>query len=84
MPALSPTMKEGTIASWNVKPGDELQAGDVIASIQTDKAVVELEAQEPGFVAKLYYEAGASNIPIGTVSIFFFIHCLILDNCTCC
>ena len=59
MPALSPTMTEGTLVSWRVKPGDVIKAGAVIAEIQTDKAVAEWEAADGGTVKALLVEAGS-------------------------
>ena len=53
MPALSPTMEEGTLAKWNVKPGDTVEAGDIIAEIETDKATMEVEAVDEGTVAQI-------------------------------
>ncbi|MAA76630.1 MAG: pyruvate dehydrogenase complex E1 component subunit beta, partial [Rhodobiaceae bacterium] len=66
MPALSPTMEQGKIASWTVKEGDKVEAGDVLAEIETDKALVELEAAADGEVGKLVIEAGTSDIPVNT------------------
>ena len=66
MPALSPTMEQGKIASWTVKEGDKVEAGDVLAEIETDKALVELEAAADGEVGKLVMEAGTSDIPVNT------------------
>ena len=57
MPALSPTMEEGTLAKWHVKEGDEVKAGDVIAEIETDKATMEVEAVDEGVVEALLVEA---------------------------
>ena len=51
MPALSPTMEEGTLAKWHVKVGDKVKSGDVIAEIETDKATMEVEAVDEGVVA---------------------------------
>eukprot|EP00613_Pedinella_sp_CCMP2098_P005525 CAMPEP_0171603724 /NCGR_PEP_ID=MMETSP0990-20121206/6187_1 /TAXON_ID=483369 /ORGANISM="non described non described, Strain CCMP2098" /LENGTH=130 /DNA_ID=CAMNT_0012166123 /DNA_START=69 /DNA_END=458 /DNA_ORIENTATION=+ len=65
LPALSPTMEAGTIASWNVKEGDSFGAGDVIAEIETDKATMGFEAQDPGVVAKILVQAG-QEIKVGT------------------
>merc|ERR1719356_390058 len=65
MPALSPTMESGTIASWNVKEGDEIGAGDSIADIETDKATISFEAQDEAFVAKILVDAGTSDIKVG-------------------
>jgi len=58
MPAKSPTMTEGTIAAWRVKPGDQVKSGQVMAEIQTDKAVIEWECSDPGFVAEILIPAG--------------------------
>ncbi|CAD7701999.1 unnamed protein product [Ostreobium quekettii] len=66
MPALSPTMEQGSLATWHVKEGDEVAAGDVLADIETDKAVLGFENQEEGFVAKLLVKGGAKDIPVGT------------------
>jgi len=65
MPNLSPTMEKGNIKDWGKKVGDEIAPGDVLASIETDKAVVDFEMQEEGFVAKLLYPAGAKDIELG-------------------
>ncbi|XBQ15661.1 MAG: pyruvate dehydrogenase complex E1 component subunit beta [Oceanicaulis sp.] len=64
MPALSPTMEEGTLAKWNVKPGDQVSSGDVIAEIETDKATMEVEAVEEGRVGKLLVEEGAEGVKV--------------------
>lgn len=65
MPALSPTMEAGTIASWNVKEGDSFGAGDSIAEVETDKATMDFEAQDEGYVAKILVEAGGDEIKVG-------------------
>ena len=67
MPALSPTMEEGTLAKWNVKPGDTVEAGDVIAEIETDKATMEVEAVDEGTVAKILVAEGTDDVPVGQV-----------------
>lgn len=64
MPALSPTMEEGTLAKWMVKEGDEVRAGDVIAEIETDKATMELEAVDEGRIGKLIVAEGTENVPV--------------------
>ncbi|ATQ42999.1 pyruvate dehydrogenase complex dihydrolipoamide acetyltransferase [Caulobacter mirabilis] len=64
MPALSPTMEEGTLAKWHVKPGDEVKAGDVIAEIETDKATMEVEAVDEGVVEALLVDAGAEGVKV--------------------
>jgi pyruvate dehydrogenase E1 component beta subunit len=67
LPAMSPTMEEGTLAKWLVKEGDVVKPGDVLAEIETDKATMELEADDGGVVAKLYVEAGAEGVKVGTL-----------------
>lgn len=67
MPALSPTMEEGTLASWLVKEGDTVTSGDVIAEIETDKATMEVESIDDGTVAKILVEAGTDNVPVGQI-----------------
>ncbi len=66
MPALSPTMEEGTLAKWLVKVGDKISSGDLIAEIETDKATMEIEAVEDGFISKLMVEEGTQGIKINT------------------
>ncbi|MHA6288620.1 pyruvate dehydrogenase complex E1 component subunit beta [Maricaulis sp. CAU 1757] len=66
MPALSPTMEEGTLAKWLVKEGDTVESGDVIAEIETDKATMEVEAVEEGVVAKLLVEAGTEGVKVNS------------------
>jgi pyruvate dehydrogenase E2 component (dihydrolipoamide acetyltransferase) len=67
MPALSPTMEEGSLAKWLVKEGDTVSAGDVIAEIETDKATMEVEAVDEGVVAKLLVEAGTEGVKVNAV-----------------
>ncbi|MCH2546085.1 MAG: pyruvate dehydrogenase complex dihydrolipoamide acetyltransferase [Alphaproteobacteria bacterium] len=64
MPALSPTMTEGTLAKWHVKEGDEISAGKVIAEIETDKATMEVEAVDEGVMGKILINEGAENVPV--------------------
>jgi len=64
MPALSPTMTEGNLTKWLVSEGQEVKAGDIIAEIETDKATMEVEAVDEGFVEKLLYKEGDKNIPV--------------------
>ena len=66
LPALSPTMASGNIASWKKKAGDSVSAGDIIAEVETDKATMEWEAQDDGVIAKILVEAGVSDVPVGT------------------
>ena len=67
MPALSPTMTEGKLAKWLVKEGDEIRSGDVIAEIETDKAVMEVEALDDGTIAKINIAEGTEGVAVGTV-----------------
>ena len=64
MPALSPTMEEGTLIKWLVKEGDEVQAGDIIAEIETDKAVMEVEAVDEGTIVKLLVGEGTEGVKV--------------------
>ncbi|MEZ5893961.1 MAG: pyruvate dehydrogenase complex E1 component subunit beta [Parvularculaceae bacterium] len=64
MPALSPTMEEGTLAKWNVKEGDKVSSGDVIAEIETDKATMEVEAVDEGIIGKILVPAGTENVKV--------------------
>eukprot|EP00531_Pseudo-nitzschia_arenysensis_P003918 CAMPEP_0116157404 /NCGR_PEP_ID=MMETSP0329-20121206/23326_1 /TAXON_ID=697910 /ORGANISM="Pseudo-nitzschia arenysensis, Strain B593" /LENGTH=484 /DNA_ID=CAMNT_0003654509 /DNA_START=126 /DNA_END=1577 /DNA_ORIENTATION=+ len=66
LPALSPTMETGTIASWNMDEGDTFGPGDVICSVETDKATVDFEAQDDGVVAKILVDAGGDELEVGT------------------
>lgn len=67
MPALSPTMTEGTLAKWNVKEGDTVEAGDVIAEIETDKATMEVEAVDEGTVGKITIDEGTESVAVNSV-----------------
>ena len=64
LPALSPTMTDGNLTKWLVSEGQKVKAGDVIAEIETDKATMEVEAVDEGFVEKLLYKEGDNNIPV--------------------
>ena len=66
MPALSPTMTQGNISEWRKKAGDQLAPGDILAEIETDKAQMEFEFQEDGYLAKLLFEGGSKDIKVGT------------------
>jgi pyruvate dehydrogenase E1 component beta subunit len=66
MPALSPTMEEGTLAKWHVKVGDEVRSGDVIAEIETDKATMEVEAVDEGVVEALLVPEGTEEVKVNT------------------
>ncbi|KQN93407.1 pyruvate dehydrogenase [Sphingomonas sp. Leaf231] len=67
MPALSPTMEEGTLAKWLVKEGDTVKSGDIMAEIETDKATMEFEAVDEGTVAKILIAEGTDGVKVGTV-----------------
>jgi len=67
MPALSPTMEEGTLAKWLVKEGDTVSAGDVLAEIETDKATMEFESIDEGTVGKILVPEGTEEVKVGTV-----------------
>jgi len=67
MPALSPTMEEGTLAKWLVKAGDAVKSGDILAEIETDKATMEFEAVDEGTVAAILVAEGTDNVKVGTV-----------------
>tara|TARA_R110002072_G_scaffold9762_15_gene46855 strand:- start:7484 stop:8797 length:1314 start_codon:yes stop_codon:yes gene_type:complete len=67
MPALSPTMEEGTLAKWLVKEGDTVSSGDIIAEIETDKATMEVEAVDEGTVAKILVAEGTEGVKVNAV-----------------
>ena len=66
MPALSPTMEEGTLAKWLVKEGDTVKAGDILAEIETDKATMEFEAVDEGIVGKILIAEGSEGVKVNT------------------
>ncbi|KAL4074708.1 single hybrid motif-containing protein [Scleroderma yunnanense] len=67
MPAMSPTMIEGGIASWKKKEGEAFSAGDVLLEIETDKATIDVEAQDDGVLAKIIAPGGTKNVPVGKI-----------------
>ena len=67
MPALSPTMEEGTLAKWLVKEGDKVSSGDILAEIETDKATMEFEAVDEGTIASITVPEGSDGVKVGTV-----------------
>ena len=67
MPALSPTMEEGNLAKWNVKEGDKVKAGDVIAEIETDKATMEVESIDEGTVGKIVVPEGSQGVKVNAL-----------------
>jgi pyruvate dehydrogenase E2 component (dihydrolipoamide acetyltransferase) len=70
LPSLSPSMEKGAIIEWKKKEGDKFKSGDILAGIETDKAVVDFEMTEEGYVAKILKAAGTKDIPLGTVKFF--------------
>ncbi|WP_299674573.1 pyruvate dehydrogenase complex E1 component subunit beta [uncultured Roseobacter sp.] len=66
MPALSPTMEEGTLAKWHVKEGDTVSSGDIMAEIETDKATMEFEAVDEGTIGKILVEEGTEGVKVNT------------------
>ena len=64
MPALSPTMEEGTLSKWLVKEGDKVESGDLIAEIETDKATMEVEAIDEGVIGKILVDEGQESIKV--------------------
>src|SRR5436305_3200992 len=67
MPALSPTMEEGTLTKWLVKEGDEVKSGDILAEIETDKATMEFEAVDEGKIARIVIPEGTDEVKVGAV-----------------
>ncbi len=67
MPALSPTMEEGTLSKWLVSEGDNIKAGDIIAEIETDKATMEIEAVDEGILSKILVPGGSQNVSVNSV-----------------
>ncbi|RJY08467.1 pyruvate dehydrogenase complex dihydrolipoamide acetyltransferase [Aurantiacibacter aquimixticola] len=67
MPALSPTMEEGTLAKWLVKVGDKVSSGDIMAEIETDKATMEFEAVDEGTIAHIQVDEGTEGVQVGTI-----------------
>ena len=66
MPALSPTMEEGTLAKWLVKEGDAVKSGDILAEIETDKATMEFEAVDEGTIGKILVAEGTDGVKVDT------------------
>ena len=67
MPALSPTMTDGKLTKWLIKEGDKIQAGDVIAEIETDKATMEVEAVDEGKITKILVEEGTKGVSVNSI-----------------
>ncbi len=73
LPALSPTMEQGTIAKWVKKEGDQIVEGDLVAEIETDKATMGLEASDEGYLAKILIPEKTKDIALRTVIVFFLL-----------
>ena len=67
MPALSPTMEEGTLSKWHVKEGDTVSSGDILAEIETDKATMEFEAIDEGVIGKIMIAEGTEGVKVNAV-----------------
>jgi pyruvate dehydrogenase E2 component (dihydrolipoamide acetyltransferase) len=67
MPALSPTMNEGNLAKWRKKEGDKVNPGDVLAEVETDKATVDFESVEEGYIARILLPEGSNGVKVGTL-----------------
>ena len=66
MPALSPTMEEGTLSKWLVSEGDKVRSGDLLAEIETDKATMEFEAVDEGIIGKILISEGSENVKVNS------------------
>jgi len=75
LPALSPTMEKGNLLSWVKSEGDEVKEGDALAQIETDKATMDFEAPEDGFLAKIVTPAGSKGVPLGSVGFLMCLYC---------
>lgn len=78
MPALSPTMTQGNLGVWHKKVGDAISAGDVLVEIETDKAQMDFECQEDGFLAKILVESGTKDVEVNKVGVAIG-HCAFLN-----
>jgi Biotin-requiring enzyme len=67
MPALSPTMTQGAIGTWQKGPGDKISPGDVLVEIETDKAQMDFENQDEGYLAKILVQSGEKDVAVGNV-----------------
>ncbi len=67
MPNLSPSMTQGNIVEWKKKEGDKIKPGDVLAAVETDKAVVDFDYNDEGYLAKILFPSGAKDVKVGTV-----------------
>ena len=67
MPALSPTMEEGTLTKWLIKEGDTVESGDIMAEIETDKATMEFEAVDEGIIGKIIIPEGTTGVKVNEI-----------------
>jgi len=81
LPSLSPTMEKGGIQKWMKAEGDELAEGDVLAQIETDKATMDFETPEEGFLARILQPEGTKDVPIGAVSVALCIFKTVFNLC---
>lgn len=80
MPALSPTMTMGAVGKWQKKVGDSVTPGDVLVEIETDKASMDFECQEEGYLAKILIESGTKDVKVGSVSVNYILPTLLWGN----
>ena len=80
MPSLSPTMSEGTIVKWYKAEGDTIGAGDLLCDIQTDKAVVSMEADDEGILAKILVKEGSSGVQVTRNLLSIYWYLLVIDS----
>ena len=80
MPALSPTMEEGTLAKWLVKEGDTVASGDLLAEIETDKATMEFEAVDEGTIGKILVADGTEAVKVNTPIAILLEDCLLYTS----
>ena len=73
MPKMSDTMEEGVIAVWHKKVGDKVESGELMAEIETDKATMDFEAPEVGYLAKILVPSGTPDVKLGVVSLAFWL-----------
>ena len=82
LPSLSPTMEKGNVQAWLKNEGEPLKEGDVLAQIETDKATMDFETPEEGFLAKILAPAGSQGLPLGAVSyLYHYFAIYILRQC---
>ena len=82
LPALSPTMETGTIVKWEKAIGEEIEEGDIIAQIETDKATMDMETPSAGYLATVLIPEGTSDVPLGKVMMIVIVGVSCFD-CLC-